>query len=146
MIKAYDIRIYGRVFNVGFRRYVHRYGLQCNVVGYVENDHADDCVHIEAEGDEKDLDRFTLTARFRNKLFKKKNEFLDCCSYDSRTTNQYSEDNNRKKKNKIVSFTSVEIIDVESYKEYNKLDSPAELEMYEKNNSRKCDNCNCISF
>ena len=38
MTKAYSIRIYGRVFNVGFRRYVHRYGLQCNVVGYVEND------------------------------------------------------------------------------------------------------------
>ena len=88
----------------------------------------------------------SVTLRFRNKLFKHKNEFLDCCSYDSRTTNQYSEDNNRKKKNKIVSFISVEIIDVESYKEYNKLDFPAELEMYEINNSRKCDNCNCISF
>ena len=59
MTKAYSIRIYGRVFNVGFRRYVHRYGLQCNVVGFVENDHADGCVHIEAEGEEKDLDRFT---------------------------------------------------------------------------------------
>ena len=88
----------------------------------------------------------SVTLRFRNKLFKHKNEFLDCCSYDSRTTNQYSEDNNRKKKNKILSFISVEIIDVESYKEYNKLDSPAELEMYEINNSRKCDNCNCKSF
>ncbi len=52
MTKAYDIRIYGRVFNVGFRRYVHRYGLQCNLVGYVENDHADSSVHIEAEGEE----------------------------------------------------------------------------------------------
>ena len=60
MTKSYDIRIYGRVFNVGFRRYVHRYGLQCNVVGYVENDRTDGSVHIEAEGDEKDLDRFTL--------------------------------------------------------------------------------------
>jgi len=60
MTKAYEIRIYGRVFNVGFRRYVHRYGLQCNVVGYVENDHADGSVHIEVEGEEKDLDRFTL--------------------------------------------------------------------------------------
>ena len=60
MIKAYSIRIYGRVFNVGFRRYVHRYALQCNVNGYVENDHAEDCVHIEAEGEEQDLDRFTL--------------------------------------------------------------------------------------
>ena len=60
MIRAYDIRIYGHVFNVGFRRYVHRYALQCNVVGYVENSNVDDCVHIEAEGEEKDLDRFIL--------------------------------------------------------------------------------------
>ena len=60
MIRAYDIRIYGHVFNVGFRRYVHRYGLQCNVKGYVENDYADDCVHIVAEGEATDLDRFTL--------------------------------------------------------------------------------------
>lgn len=60
MTKTYDIRIYGRVFNVGFRRYVHRYALQCNVNGYVENDHADGSVHIEAEGEEKDLDHFTL--------------------------------------------------------------------------------------
>ena len=60
MTKTYDIRIYGRVFNVGFRRYVHRYALQCNVNGYVENDHTDGSVHIKAEGEEKDLDRFTL--------------------------------------------------------------------------------------
>ena len=60
MTKAYSIRIYGRVFNVGFRRYVHRYAVANNVVGYVENDRANDCVHIEAEGEEKDLDRFTL--------------------------------------------------------------------------------------
>ena len=60
MTKAYDIRIYGRVFNVGFRRYVHRYGLQCNLKGYVENDRADESVHIVAEGEDKDLDRFTL--------------------------------------------------------------------------------------
>lgn len=60
MTKAYDIRIYGRVFNVGFRRYVHRYAVANNVVGYVENDYADDCVHIEAQGEEKDLEHFTL--------------------------------------------------------------------------------------
>lgn len=60
MTKAYDIRIYGRVFNVGFRRYVHRYAVECNIVGYVENDHAEDCVHIIAEGDEKDFNRFTI--------------------------------------------------------------------------------------
>ena len=60
MTKAYSIRVYGRVFNVGFRRYVHRYGLQCHLTGYVENNHVNDCVHIEAEGEEQDLDRFTL--------------------------------------------------------------------------------------
>lgn len=59
-MKAYSIRIYGRVFNVGFRRYVHRYALQCNVKGYVENDHSDGSVHIEAEGTEEDLTRFTI--------------------------------------------------------------------------------------
>ena len=60
MTKAYEIWIYGRVFNVGFRRYVHRYAVANNIVGYVENDRANDCVHIEAEGEEADLDRFTL--------------------------------------------------------------------------------------
>lgn len=60
MTQAYEIRIYGRVFNVGFRRYVHRYALQCNIVGYVENDYSDECVHIEAEGNEEDLQRFSI--------------------------------------------------------------------------------------
>lgn len=60
MKKAYDIRIYGRVFNVGFRRYVYRYTIANNVTGFVENDYADDCVHIEAQGEETDLERFTL--------------------------------------------------------------------------------------
>lgn len=60
MTQAYEIRIYGRVFNVGFRRYVHRYAVECNIVGYVENDHAGDCVHIVAEGEEKELNRFSI--------------------------------------------------------------------------------------
>lgn len=59
-MKASSIRIYGRVFNVGFRRYVHRYALQCNVKGYVENDRSDGSVHIEAEGEEDDLARFSI--------------------------------------------------------------------------------------
>lgn len=59
-MKTYSIRIYGRVFNVGFRRYAHRYALQCNVNGYVENDHSDGSVHIEAEGEEEDLIRFSI--------------------------------------------------------------------------------------
>ena len=60
MKTAYSIRIYGRVFNVGFRRYVHRYALDCHIQGFVENDHADGCVHIEAEGEEEDLVRFSI--------------------------------------------------------------------------------------
>lgn len=59
-MKAYSIRIYGRVFNVGFRRYVHRYAIDCHINGYVENDRADSCVHIEAEGEESDLVRFSI--------------------------------------------------------------------------------------
>lgn len=59
-MKAYSIRIYGRVFNVGFRRYVHRYAVEYNIVGYVENDHADGCVHIEAEGEEDNLVKFSI--------------------------------------------------------------------------------------
>ena len=64
MTKAYEIRIYGRVFNVGFRRYVHRYAIANNIVGFVENDYGNACVHIEAEGEEQDLDRFTLLCGF----------------------------------------------------------------------------------
>ena len=60
MTEACSIRIYGRVFNVGFRRYAHRYAEQCGIVGYVENDRADGSLHIEAEGDAAQLDRFTL--------------------------------------------------------------------------------------
>lgn len=59
-MKAYSIRIYGRVFNVGFRRYVHRYAIQHNIKGYVENDRDDGCVHIEAEGEEDDLVKFSI--------------------------------------------------------------------------------------
>ena len=60
MTKAYEIRIYGRVFNVGFRRYVYRYATANNIVGYVENDWTDESVHIIAEGEEKDLDHFSI--------------------------------------------------------------------------------------
>lgn len=60
MRKACEIRIYGRVFNVGFRRYVFRYATEYNIIGFVENDWEDESVHIIAEGEEKDLDRFTV--------------------------------------------------------------------------------------
>ena len=57
---AYSIQIFGRVFNVGFRRYVHRYAIQYRIKGYVENDHEEGCVHIEAEGEESDLVKFSI--------------------------------------------------------------------------------------
>lgn len=60
MRKACEIRIYGRVFNVGFRRYVFRYATEYNIIGFVENDWNDESVHIIAEGEEKDLDSFTV--------------------------------------------------------------------------------------
>lgn len=60
MRKACEIRIYGRVFNVGFRRYVFRYATEYGIVGFVENDWDDESVHIIAEGEETDLDRFTM--------------------------------------------------------------------------------------
>ena len=88
----------------------------------------------------------SMTEKFRNKLFKKKIFIQDYYSYDSRTTNQNSEENITKKKNKIVSFNSVEIIDVECYKEFNKLDSSIEVEAFEKENSKKCEKCNCLYF
>ena len=53
MRKACEIRIYGRVFNVGFRRYVFRYATEYDIVGFVENDWDDESVHIIAEGEER---------------------------------------------------------------------------------------------
>ncbi len=91
----------------------------------------------------------SITERFRNKLFKMKKFNQEFISIDSGTTNNSSEENIKKKKIKIkkrmVSFNSVEIIDVESYKEYNKLDCSIELESLEPNRYwKECDNCRCI--
>ncbi len=57
---ACSIRISGRVFNVGFRRYVHRYAIENDIVGFVENDYDNDCLHIEAEGEESNVNRFAM--------------------------------------------------------------------------------------
>ena len=88
----------------------------------------------------------SVTERFRNQLFKNKRFYHDFYSIDSGTTNQTSEENFKKKKSKdrIVSFNSVEIIEVESYKEYNKLDNPIELEEFERKYTKRCDECYCI--
>lgn len=58
MKKAFEIRFYGKVFGVGFRRYVYRYATETNVFGFVENDYADESVHIVVEGEADNLDAF----------------------------------------------------------------------------------------
>jgi Acylphosphatases len=60
MVEAYSIRIFGRVFGVGFRRYIYRYAMENNILGFVENDLENECVHIEAEGRDADLRHFIM--------------------------------------------------------------------------------------
>ena len=85
----------------------------------------------------------SITERYRNRLFKMKNRSQEFYSFDSRSTNQTIE-SKKSKKNKMVSFNGVEIINVESYKEYNKLEGDLQFETIEKKNSGNCNECNCI--
>ena len=72
----------------------------------------------------------SITERYKNKLFKMKHS-QEFYSFDSRTTNQTIE-TKKSKKNKILSFNGVEIINVESYKEYNKLEYDLQFETIER--------------
>ena len=85
------------------------------------------------------------TLIYRNKLFNMKQHSYEFYSYDSRTTNQTSEEIVKKKKNvnKKVSFVGVEIIDVESYKQFNKLDNVLEFETVENQCFGNCEDCKC---
>lgn len=58
MARAVEMRIYGKVFNVGFRRYVHRYAIEYGIKGFVENELSTESVHVVAEGDSTALDLF----------------------------------------------------------------------------------------
>jgi len=58
MRRCVEIRIYGRVFNVGFRRYVHRYAIDNNISGFVENELATGAVHVVAQGEDSDIECF----------------------------------------------------------------------------------------
>ena len=86
----------------------------------------------------------SITQHFRNKLFKLKHNTEEFYSFESRTTNQTIEEPKKPVKNKKVSFNDVEIIDVESYKEYNKFELGLEFESIEKKNSHECNDCQCI--
>lgn len=57
MIKHYNIRISGKVQNVGFRHATMKTASTFNVNGFVRNE-SDGTVYIEAEGEEAQLDQF----------------------------------------------------------------------------------------
>ncbi len=89
----------------------------------------------------------SITERYRNKLFKMKQYSYDYFySFDSRATNQTFEEIVKKKKNsnKKVSFVGVEVIDVESYKQHNKLDNNLQFETVENKYFGDCNDCRCI--
>ena len=85
----------------------------------------------------------SFTENFKNKLFKKRNNYTKFYSFYSRTTNQTFEELTKRKKNKTVSFSGVEIINVESYKEFNKLDG-IQIETIEFHITKDCKECDCI--
>ena len=71
----------------------------------------------------------------------KKISLIDYSSIDSRQTNTTTDEKPKHIKMKTVTFNGVEIIDVESYKEYNQM-TGLQLESLEKN-SNICKECNC---
>ncbi len=71
----------------------------------------------------------------------KKISLIDYSSIDSRQTNTTTDEKPKLIKMKTVTFNGVEIIDVESYKEYNQM-NVLQLESLEKN-SNICKECNC---
>ena len=87
----------------------------------------------------------SITEKFRNKLFKKRNNYSEFYSLDSKSTNYTFDGFNKIKSKKSVSFNGVEIIDVESYKDYNKLDR-TKLETYEIHLTKECKECYCLAF
>lgn len=59
MNKAVNLKITGRVQNVGFRYHTVKQAEKHNIKGYVKNE-PDGSVFIEAEGAEEDIDHFIL--------------------------------------------------------------------------------------
>jgi acylphosphatase len=57
MKKHFDITVFGKVQNVGFRFYTNKRAQEIGLSGYVKN-LQNGSVYIEAEGDEKDLETF----------------------------------------------------------------------------------------
>lgn len=57
MIKHFNIKVYGKVVDVDFRLYVKRVAQDLGISGFARN-FTDDCVAIEAEGEEAALEQF----------------------------------------------------------------------------------------
>jgi acylphosphatase len=57
MALHYDITITGKVQNVGFRFYAQKTAHELEITGFVKNN-KDGSVHIEAEGEEENLQQF----------------------------------------------------------------------------------------
>ncbi len=81
------------------------------------------------------------------KIFKNNSQIISFSAKEGDNLNTLStEGKYRNSTSKFVTFSDIEIIDVESYKEYNKLDE-IYLEDNEKSCSEKCGgNCKCILF
>jgi len=58
-VRALSIDVYGRVQGVGFRFFIYKKALECNVKGFVKN-MPDGSVSIEVQGDEDDINRFLV--------------------------------------------------------------------------------------
>ncbi|MEM2921695.1 MAG: acylphosphatase [Nitrososphaerota archaeon] len=56
-MKAYNVRVYGKVQRVGFRRFVQELGQELGLVGYVKNER-DGSVTVFVQGDEAAAARF----------------------------------------------------------------------------------------
>ena len=76
----------------------------------------------------------------------KKSYSIDYFSFDSGATNASNSEKSKIIKSKSVFFNGVEIIDIESYKDYYSKIGILKLETIEKNCSDDCKVCNCSIF
>ncbi len=96
-MKHFQIRVYGKVQNVGFRFKTMEMAYQCGIKGFVQNE-GYHVVYIEAEGQEKNLERFLnwckkgpLGARIE-KVETTEGELKSYSSFDIRRTERNKEE------------------------------------------------------
>jgi len=82
--KSVIIKVIGKVQNIGFRFYTHKTAISLNISGFVINK-TDGTVYIEAEGDEKNIDRFIDWCRIGSPHARVDNIFIQdslLCNYN----------------------------------------------------------------